>query len=835
MINFLLPIAICAPLAAQGQVPLQLYTDAQWPNGVDTGPNNGVSFADFNGDGWTDLFVCQSGVVWANQGGQGWAVAANLKSALGASSFRYGSSLGDFNRDGLPDIASEPRKGGPDDCLHLFRNLGGWNFLDISGDRNLVDAALCGALAETVAWADWDGDRDLDMFFPSYPLAVGSLDNRFLQNLGPTGPGGAYRFTEIGQEIGLAIPAGAARPEGVVIFDLDADGDIDLYSNGHWYRNLSQYGQSEFMALEPSASGVGKSTVVDEGTILIDYDQDGDLDLLVCYTTNRGIRIWQNRGDGTFAATSTDLVEDYLNGATFGASAIDWDNDGDIDITTLDTFRRNTLAETGVAGFELISHNSAPEASTPGWADWDLDGDMDMAVGSATNNFLYQNTTYDANTAPADKRHVRIRVVDDAPGQPRGLETEFGAVARIDVLNAGAGRPLVQVVSSAAGYINQNEYALHFALPADPTPSDPSSDVRFDLRVDFPSLPQVGFWRVGARVNPVLSNLDLALLEDREIIIFRSGKVQVNGQVYDPVNAVDPRLVTTTGGLRAPHAQQRMPGLEAAPHTDFYVGVELDTVSASAPLRVEELLLDGELGQAEFCGSGLFGNVALWDISSAGSPILVDAMAATLPAENRRGHYAADMMLQPGKIYRLVARMNSFRRSPFVRALQDGELRIAGGLRVSSTQPCDGHDFEQAALDPSGVFLSVRVRPNADARWFDLGHAQSLPGNAPQITATGHPSAGQTIQLQITGAAPNTGMRLIAGARLNADDSSGIFIHADAQFVLQGTTDAQGNLTLSSNWPDRHQPGLPIFFQAVVGDPATGTAATSPLLAVLGE
>ncbi len=821
--------------AAQVQVPLELYTDAQWPNGVDTGPNNGVSIADLNGDGWPDLFVSQSGMVWANQGGQGWAEAADLRQALGASSFRYGSALGDFNRDGLPDIASEPRKGGADDCLHLFRNLGAWGFVDISGDRNLVDAALCGALAETIAWADFDGDGDLDMFFPSYPLASGSIDNRFLHNLGPTGPGGAYRFAEVGQQVGIMIPAGAARPEGVVTLDYDRDGDLDLYSNGHWYRNVSTFGEPRFEAMDSKASGVGKRDITDEGTVMIDYDQDGDLDLLVCYTTNRGIRVWQNRGDGTFAITPTSLVEDYLTGATFGVSAVDWDNDGDIDFTGTDTFRRNLMSETGVPGFEIIDNSQAPEASTPAWADWDRDGDVDMAVGSASNNFLYRNTTYGPSTPEADKRHLWVRIVDDADGHPRGLETEFGAVVRIDVHNAGNRLPQMQLVSSSAGYINQNEYELTFALPPDPTPADANSDVRFSLRVDFPSLRNVGIWRVNARVNPVLANLDLATLMDREIIVFRSGKVVVNGEEYQPLNPVDPALQTTTGGLRAPLTNQRMPKLSDAPNGDFYVGIELDTVGATAPMRIEELILDGELGAAVDCGPGMKGNIGLWDISQPGAPWLVEAMTATPPIDNRRGHYQANMMLQPGRIYRLLARVNSYRPSPFARAMQQGELRVSGGLRLTATQPCDGSEFESAALDPTSIFMAVRVRPGADARWFDLGHAQTFPGNEPQLSGSGRPSAGQSVQLSVSNAMPDTGARLIAGPTLRLDDSSGVWLHVAPHFARQARTDVNGDVTFSHKWPNKHPVGMPIYFQAVIGDPATGQAAVTQLIAVNGE
>ena len=210
-------------------VPLELFTNAQYgpPHGVPLGEAIGISFGDYDGDGWIDLFVCESGNLWRNVDGQTWAFVTDVDSILPPTSTRYGSSFGDYDRDGLPDLAIEPRTDGGDSCFHLLRNLGGGMFVDVAGDPQVVDFQPCGA-SETMCWGDVDGDGEMDLFLPFYL----PTDNRLLHNLGPTGPGGAHRFQEIGAAAGVKIPAGNARPEGAQLCDVDRDGDLDLYSNG---------------------------------------------------------------------------------------------------------------------------------------------------------------------------------------------------------------------------------------------------------------------------------------------------------------------------------------------------------------------------------------------------------------------------------------------------------------------------------------------------------------------------------------------------------------------------------------------------------------------------
>lgn len=825
-------LALALPAA---QLPFTKYTDSDWPNGIDLGHAVGVSFGDYDGDGWADLFVCNDGRLWRNLQGQGWVEAFDLGAMLPASAQRYGSAFGDYDRDGFPDIATEPRKYGLDDCLHIFHNLGGTAWVDIATDPALLDFQPCNALAETAGWADFDGDGDLDLFLPTYGAVDGSADNQYLHNLGPTGPAGAYRFSEKAAAVGVKIPTGAARPEGVVTMDIDGDGDIDLYSNGHWYRNLSALDAPLFEDLASKSSGVKKRSVVDEGTVAIDYDLDGDLDLLISYTSNRGNRLWINRGDGTYSEAPDTVVEDYVRGSAYGISAADWDNDGDIDITTNDVFRTSRMMESDTAEWRIISSPSVPQVGAPAWADWDLDGDLDLAVGDGPNvSFLYRNDLYGPQTPLADKRYLRVRVVDDAPGVARGVETEYGATVELKMHNAAPGKRFVQLVSSSAGYINQNEYALHFGLPADPAPQDPERDLRFDVVVDLPSLPELGYRRIDKRVNPALANLDLALLEQREITIYRSGKVMLGDQEYAPVDPGQTALQTTTGGLLQQLRNEALVDLTPATGTDEYVGIELDTIGALGPQRLVELILDGQPGAPVACGfQNQEGNVAVWDVTVPGAPRFVGAVTATLPAGNRRAATPTELVLEPGRIFRIVARVDSYRVTPVNTPWIGSGVSVNGGLHFTDTDPCSGAAAEAASLESGQVYLAARLRADDGPRWFDLGKAQGGGGSAPYLSVSGLARAGESVEVRVTGLVPGERVRVLSGARLAAFDAQGLVVSPDGTERLQGQADAQGEFVTTVTWPATHVPGRPVFVQAVVG--AASNLRASNLMGAIGE
>ena len=833
-----LPSLILA-LVPQGQpeVPLSLYTDPNFPAGVDFGPSTGVSFGDWDGDGWSDVFSFSSGSLWRNESGQTWSFAYDMNQVLTVPGVRYGSSFGDYNNDGLPDIGTEPREGFSDDCFHLLRSLpNGPRFLDVAGFPGILDLQPCGADSETISWADVDGDGDLDLFLPVYPPAVGSIDNKFLHNLGPTGPRGEYRFSEKAASAGLLVPPGNARPEGTWFFDSDRDGDLDLYSNGGLYQNLSAYDAPLFESLPPDSSGIRKRVIVDEGTVFADFDMDGDDDLLISYTGVQGLRIWEARGDGSYTDTPTAIIEDYLSGAGFGLSGADWDMDGDVDLQAQQTYRRNMLVETGVAEYQLLATSGIDpnhtNSATIAWGDWDHDGDPDAVLGNgARGGWLYRNDSYDAASTLGERRDLRVRLVRDSAAVARGLETEYGASVEVRVRGEQDGPRRRQLLSSAAGYLTQNEYALTFALPPDPAPADPKEDVRFDLSVDFPSLPSVGYRRVDKFVNPALGGIDLAALgADRQIDVARSGAVSLHGCLLAPAPAASAVLVTTAGGLAVPTAVA-LPDPTPAADDWWFGGVEIDTGAALGPLAIRELIVDGRLGAPVATAQGP-ANILLWDLSNPAGPQLAahGVLAHATGVNNRREHLPVDMPLEAGRRYRLVARLAEHRASPISGPVPQGVFTTNGGLLYRDTAPASGAGVAAAVTDPASFYLAARIDPAPVQGWVDLGNGLAGAAGIPALALSGGAAPGDPVDLLLTQAAPNAPVRVIIGSSVRCAAIAGGFLVPTRERVLKNlTTSASGQLHFQGLWPAAHPRGAPLFVQVLVQDPgaAQGVAASA--------
>src|SRR5262245_108258 len=513
--------------------------------------SNGASFLDYDGDGWIDLYVNSNAGLWKNHSGASFERIADLDTFLPPIVMRYGAACGDYDNDGLPDIACSPRG----NCLFILQNLGGTgDFREVARDPAIVSGSLsCQMYGETFAWCDVDEDGDLDLWATAYPddVQAASGGNQFLENLGPTGPGGAYRFAQRTVESGLFIPSNVNRPEGMQFLDADRDGDIDGFANNTLYKNLSTPGVPRFARLVRASTGILLASVLDEGTVFLDYDLDGDPDL-VCIYRGRNV-LWENEGDGTFVNAS-DRLEEPAIGATEGCSAEDWDLDGDLDLTTAGIFRRNLLVEG--QPFLRLATTSIPDSSTelclPAWGDWDKDGDPDCALASfGSLGSFYKNVSYGDDTAPLERLTVRVRPVRDSDTVARGLETEFGATVELRVHGDASGFVRRRFVAGSAGYLSQSEYALTMALPPGPDPAAPARGVTFDLLVDFPSLPANGILRIDRTVNPALGDIELATLSEREITVFRSGLVRIDGADVLPQAGFSHRLLSS-GALVLP-------------------------------------------------------------------------------------------------------------------------------------------------------------------------------------------------------------------------------------------------------------------------------------------
>lgn len=210
--------------------------------GKEFGNGLGIVTADFNGDGWTDIYVANDGdpnQLWMNNGKGGFTNEALLAGAAvnrdGQAEAGMGVDAGDFDEDGDEDIFVTHLM---EETNTLYVNQGGAVFDDRTFESGLVSKGVRYTGFGTL-WFDYDNDGLLDLLVTNgavrklqdlarngdaYPY---KQPNQLLQNAG------AGRFIDRTNEAGAAF----AEPmvgRGAAFGDIDNDGDTDvLISNNN--------------------------------------------------------------------------------------------------------------------------------------------------------------------------------------------------------------------------------------------------------------------------------------------------------------------------------------------------------------------------------------------------------------------------------------------------------------------------------------------------------------------------------------------------------------------------------------------------------------------------
>ncbi|MGY0782380.1 SwmB domain-containing protein, partial [Azospirillum argentinense] len=211
--------------------------------------------------------------------------------------------------------------------LQFYRNVGSATAPSFTLDAATAPFGLSGTTMSTPAFADLDGDGDLDVLVGSNS---GSL--LFLRNIGTAT---APSFTlEATNPFGLSTFIPLASPS---IADLDGDGDLDILVGSQggdtlFYRNVGTATAPSFTLVGTNPFGLGNSGGQASPT-MVDIDGDGDLDILVGNIIGDTV-VYRNVGTAT--APSFTLVGTnpfgLSNAGMMGApSIVDIDGDGDLD------------------------------------------------------------------------------------------------------------------------------------------------------------------------------------------------------------------------------------------------------------------------------------------------------------------------------------------------------------------------------------------------------------------------------------------------------------------------------------------------------------------------
>ena len=164
--------------------------------------------------------------------------------------------------------------------------------------------------------------------------------------------------------------------------DYDNDGDLDILLTGYSgdgpvakvYRNNGG-GFVDSGPVDDALPGVSSSSVA-----WGDYDNDGDLDILLTGSTGGGsvAKVYRNTG-GAFVDIGAGLAGVNSNSVAWG----DYDNDGDLDILLTGSFGgpvARVYRNTGGAFVDIGAGLTGVQSGRVAWGDYDNDGDLDICL-----------------------------------------------------------------------------------------------------------------------------------------------------------------------------------------------------------------------------------------------------------------------------------------------------------------------------------------------------------------------------------------------------------------------------------------------------------------------
>lgn len=352
-----------------------------------------AAWGDYDNDGDFDLLVSghrSSSVVpfvvcklYRNDSG-----FAEVTSAILPPVIYCDAAWADIDHDGHVDMAIS----GSSDA-GIFRNNGDSSFSEVSNPVPAMEFCALG-------WGDYDNDGDVDLVVAGSYMdgAEFKIETKLFANNGAV-------FAEIA----------SAGFEGVDLSsvawgDYDNDGDLDLVIAGRGgvvpqiakiYENDGNGGFAEFASSLPAVNAASVAWG--------DYDNDGDLDLVIAGSGIVDTKVFENTPGGLAENLNANIVGVNYCSVAWG----DYDNDGDLDLALAGELNSGTgrtarvYRNEGAGSFaDICAGIVGVDNCTVRWGDYDNDGDLDLLVsgqtasGDSYHTAIYRNECGVANSAP---------------------------------------------------------------------------------------------------------------------------------------------------------------------------------------------------------------------------------------------------------------------------------------------------------------------------------------------------------------------------------------------------------------------------------------------------
>lgn len=467
---------------------------------VETLPG-GLGVIDFDGDGWPDLF-CTNGAslpTLTKTGPEYWNRLyrnnrdgtfsdVTEKARLQGDGYSMGVAVADYNNDGYEDLFVAGVH-----ANFLYRNNGDGTFSDVTREAGLAGPGSLGRPVWSVGacWIDYDNDGYLDLFISNYcdwepgadPICGGMQDaaraychpDRYrAESMQLYHNNGDGTFSEITHKQGL--PDLLGKGMGLAVADFAADGRPGIFVANDNARNLllrNRGKRFEEIGIDAGVAynGDGRS-ISGMGADFGDIDGDGRPDIVMTGLKNETYEVFLNRGQGIFddGSVSTGLLNLSRRWNGWGCGLIDLDNDGWLDLFVagggLDKqdAQSNRIFQNHQGRFEDVTEGVGIDFARPAaqhrgvvFADFDRDGRVDAAV-TALNAPIELWWNRSPRESP-ERNWLKLCLTGR-----RSNRSAIGAEVHCRTHNLHQ----VRTVSGSKGYASTSDLTVHFGLAAAP-------------------------------------------------------------------------------------------------------------------------------------------------------------------------------------------------------------------------------------------------------------------------------------------------------------------------------------------------------------------------------